>query len=182
MSNDLRCWMRLIEGNDSRKDASDEDDRVFDAYLKKNRIDWRDQRSQEEWDRLRADALANRDRYPVPISDAAFLYHGTSKARLPLIARQGLLPSEKSRWNKDVGIGDWSLDKIFFTDTISSATFYAKEASKTRPVILRVARKKLDGAKSDFKDKDGSVYVVHRVPPDDIQFWNGRKWAPLKRP
>lgn len=181
MKSDFRRWMRLVEGDDTRKDVSDEDDRIFQAYIKKNQIDWRDRRSQEEWDRLRADALANRDRYPVPVSDPAFLYHGTSKARLPLIAHQGLLPSEKSRWSKDVGIGSWSLGKVFFTDTIRNATFYAKEASKTRPVILRVGLHKLADSNPDPKEVDGNIYIERPVPPEDMEMWNGRKWAPLTR-
>ncbi len=59
----------------------------------------------------------SRDPFQNIIEEPGYLYHGTAKARIPYIKRDGLVPSTKSRWSKDPFIGDWSIGKVFFTSS-----------------------------------------------------------------
>jgi hypothetical protein len=163
-------------------EADAEDARLFSAYLKKKGIDTTDlvRMDDAEKEQLRADARANRHQYPIPVTEPDFLYHGTAKARMPAILRDGLVPAQRSRWTRDVFIGDWSVGKILFTSTIGRAEFYASQASKSRPVILRVPRVELADAVPDPKETEGNYYIERPVPPTVIEYWNGRKWVRMK--
>lgn len=109
----------------------------------------------------------------------AYLYHGTAQARLPGIRHDGLLPAEKSRWSKDPFIGNHSIGKIHFVDSFDRAVFYAREASKTRPAILRMPRQAVADLQPDPRERDGAFYSERPVAPEHIERWNGKKWVPL---
>lgn len=160
-------------------DRDDEAMRRLEAYLKKEKIDWRSQ----EWrnsDRAAVDAhiAANPSRYPIPQTDNAYLYHGTAKARLPAIARQGLAPQDKTRWGKD-GLAWNAVGRVFFADTVRKALFYAEQASKTRPVLLRVRRQDIRALQPDVGETEGSFFTTTTIPPRQIEYWNGQRWMPL---
>lgn len=161
-----------------RQDHDFEEDRILQAYLKKNKIDWRTVKS-EDWHIIRQDALLNSDLYPIPITESEYLYHGTAKTRLPNILNLGLIPAERSRWQKDPFIGGWSIGKVFLCDTIHSAEFYATQASKNHPVILRVLKSNLSDLKIDLKEKSGHFYVDHIIDPGEIEVWNGKQWKEI---
>ena len=98
--------------SDGHRDAIDEENRIFAVYCARHRIDWRDfhRMGAAEVGLLRAEALANRHLYPIPVSEPGYLYHGTSKARLAHIKCQGLLPSERmvGTGNLSSGTGRWA--------------------------------------------------------------------------
>lgn len=164
----------MTEGRD---ETWAEEERIVAAYRKKHGL------GQFGWDseseRHRSIALANRHLYPIPVTEPDYLYHGTAKARLPQIAKDGLIPSTRSRWSRAPFIGDHSVGKVFFADTVRGAEFYASEASKTRPALLRVRRAALTGTKPDPKDDDGSYFIERRVPPEHIELWTGKLWTPI---
>ena len=167
----------LVESQVLRKDAADEDDRVFLAYCKKHKIK-ASTLNNEELHRKYAEAIANRDQYPIPISDPKFLYHGTARINLSKITLNGLQPSEKTNGR---ALAAHSLGRVFFTETISNALFYALRASgygKTQ-ALLRVHRDAVNDAQPDGEDSGGSVFVERPVPADQIEVWNGRKWIPI---
>jgi hypothetical protein len=165
--------------SDGHRDAIDEENRIFAVYCARHRIDWRDFHCMgaAEVGLLRAEALANRHLYPIPVSEPGYLYHGTSKARLAHIKCQGLLPSERSRWTRDPFIGDWSLGKVFFSATVRMANFHAGQASKTRPALIRVPGGVLTDINPDPKEEAGNFYVERPVPPEHVEFWGGREWC-----
>lgn len=164
---------------DLRTPTASEDERVWESYAIRNKIDWRDRRCAEEWARLRADALANRHLYPIPITEGAYRYHGTARVRLPRIVVDGLIPSERSRWSRDPFVGNWSLGKVFFSDTVEKAAYYAKQASSVNPIILRVLSSALLDPEPDHLETVGSCYVEFTVPPTQIEVWAGRKWKQI---
>jgi len=111
--------------------------------------------------------------------DDAYLYHGTAQARLPNIKRIGLEPAKKSRWSRDPFIGNHSLGKIHFADSFDSAVFYAREASRTRPAILRVPRQAITDLQPDPKEEAGAYYTERPVSPEQIEVWTGKAWRRL---
>lgn len=156
-----------------RADFDDEDYRVFLAYCREHRIKISDL-SDDDLRRLYAEALSQRDAYPIPISDPAYLYHGTAKNNLPSIAEHGLRSSAREKKWRNPELTAHSDGKVFFTQTIRSAMFYAIRASKNN-VICRVARADLQDARPDEKDEE-ALFVERVVPPDEVEFWNGREW------
>lgn len=116
---------------------------------------------------------------PQPVSDEiGYLYHGTSKARVPSIRRDGLVVSKKSRFARDPFIGDYSIGKLFFTTSIDKAKFYALEASKSKPILLRVPTTSVPNTTEDTKDTY-SVFVEQSIPPSVIEYWSGTAWTPI---
>jgi RNA:NAD 2'-phosphotransferase (TPT1/KptA family) len=169
-------YKEIIEAYDRfASDQEEENSRLLAAYCKKHRIGRFDQLNmgRDEWDRIRAEALKNHNLYPVPKTDPNYLYHGTAKIRLHTIAYQGLLPQEKSRWSKE------GYSRVFFADTISKAEFYASQASKSKPVILRVLRDFLHDAKPDTKEEEGCYFVEHGIPSSQIEIWTGKEWKKI---
>lgn len=122
---------------------------------------------------------------PLDIFDAdhedGWLYHGTSQARLPGIRREGLTPQEKTRWARDVGIGQHGVGRVFFAERLSKGCFYAREASKTRPALLRVRQDALPDMRPDPKE-ERCWYVERPVPVGHAEIWNGGAWRPLAAP
>lgn len=167
--------------------TSDEDraerDRIFAVYLRRHGIDLTDMMRMDdaEIERLRADALANRHLYPVPTTEPDYLYHGTSRARLPLIAQDGLIPSQRSRWTKD-GYEANCLGRVFFTKRVDGAEFYAREASKSCPLILRVRRDALADMQDDPKETEGNYFVEREVSPEQVEAWTAKGWTWLREP
>jgi hypothetical protein len=167
-------------------DARDEDERVFEAFLAREALDatslGRMTRPQVEG--LRSAAMASRHEFRIPITDRDYLYHGTSVARLAPVAAEGLLVGDpsRSRWTRDVGIGTWSFGKVFFTDTVRNAMFYAREASRSRPVLLRVASDALQDLRPDIKETEGSFYVEREVEPHLVEAWTRGRWKALAAP
>jgi hypothetical protein len=179
MRNLINLVSNLFE-NLSKREAEFEERSVVAAYIKRNKISDNDLMgmSDDEIIKLRADALANRSLYPIPTTDVAYLYHGTAKARLPGIRAEGLVPSVKSRWARS-GLTHHSLGRVFFANTVSKADFYARNASRTSFIILRVLSSNLEDAQPDVNEEDGCFFVERIVPPEAIEFWNGKKWSPL---
>jgi hypothetical protein len=112
------------------------------------------------------------------IEEPGYLYHGTAKTRLPGIRREGLKPSTKSRFSRDPFIGDYSLGKVFFATNVDKAKFYALEASKPQPMLLRVPVSAAPNAAEDTKDTD-SVFVEKPIPATVIEYWSGKAWKPV---
>ena len=171
------------DGSNQRfsQDSKQEKERIVSAYMKKNKLDWKTLRlSDDELKALRTDALSNKHLYPIPTTDRDYLYHGTAKARLSNILERGLSPQERSRWSKE-GYGEHSKGRIFLTDTVSKAEFYAREASKSHPVILRVHKDSLSDLTPDNKETPGSFFTTHTIPSKNIEFWNGKKWSSLMK-
>jgi hypothetical protein len=167
-------------------DARDEDERVFEAFLAREALDSTSlgRMSRPEVEGLRSSAMAARHEFHIPVTDRDYLYHGTSVARLALVAAEGLLVGDpsRSRWTRDVGIGTWSYGKVFFTDTVRNAMFYASEASRSRPVLLRVLSDALQDRRPDIKETDGSFYVEREVEPQLVEAWTRGRWKPLAAP
>jgi hypothetical protein len=165
-------------GDPVQKDADAEIERIFRSYLRKRGFDGTDliRMSGSDLERLRTDAIANRQHYPVPTTDPAFLYHGTSRGRLKCIVIQGLLPSDRDTWGREIGLADWSLDKVFVIDTVGRAEFYARQKAKRSPVIIRVRRTAIKDIEDDIKEQPGSYFVRRAIPVEDVEFWSGREW------
>jgi hypothetical protein len=163
----------------AREDSADEDDRVFLAYCRKHKIKVSDL-SDAEFRKRHAEALADRESYPIPTSDPQFLYHGTNTANLPKIALQGLRQSNQTHTQTgNVALATHSLGKVFFTTTIRNATFYAVRAgARKRVALLRVRRDALPDMQPDSQDSE-SFLVDRAVPADQIEVWNGRRWSSL---
>lgn len=160
----------------ARKDAADEDDRVFLAYCQKHKLKVSDL-SHEDLSRYYAAALADRNQYPIPISEPEFLYHGTNKANLVKIAQRGLMPSERTQ-TRNPTLTAHASGRVFFTDTIRNATFYAiRTGARQKSVaLLRVRRDALSDVQPDSKDESS---IERTVPVDQIEVWNGLMWARL---
>jgi hypothetical protein len=165
---------------DAAREQSDEEGRIIGVYLKKNRISLDDlsRMNDEQVERLKHDAFTNRHLYPVPRTEAGYLYHGTSKTCLPQIKIEGLKPSEKSRWERS-GMTANSLGRVFFTSTVSMAEFYGRHASRKQYIFLRVRLDDLPDRKPDTKEEEGSFYVERSVPPSQIEMWTGKGWSRL---
>jgi hypothetical protein len=167
-------------------DLEDEEDRVFEAFLVRMRLDSTTlgRMSNSDIWALRASALSSRNDFPIPTTDRRYLYHGTSVARLAAISARGLLlgDASRSRWTKDVGIGTWSYGKVFVADTVRAAIFYAREASRTRPVLLRLSAADLPDRLPDPKEAQGSYYVEREVGPDLVEAWSRGRWKKLASP
>jgi len=168
-----------------QSDRENEMDRVFAAYCKEHKIDRVDLDDillrgggHNAIQELMQKAWAERDLYAIPRTDADHLYHGTAKARLASIQADGLAPQERSRWAKDGYAGHCS-GRVFFTDTISNAMFYAREASKTSPALLRVNRSALNDLQADAREVDGNWFIEGAVPPHEIEAWSGKGWKQL---
>jgi RNA:NAD 2'-phosphotransferase (TPT1/KptA family) len=114
------------------------------------------------------------------VVEPSFLYHGTGRARLPGITSQGLVPSTRSRFAKDPFVGTHSLGKVFLTIDPRKAWFYAKEASRTAPLLLRIAVDDVEEAVEDPKDAN-SVHIDRVVDPSRIERWTAQGWKPLSR-
>jgi hypothetical protein len=113
------------------------------------------------------------------VVEPGFLYHGTGRARLPGITSQGLVPSTRSRFARDPFVGAHSLGKVFLTTDPRKAWFYAREASKTAPLLLRIAVDDVEEVVQDAKETD-SVYVDRVVDASALQRWSGSCWKPLR--
>lgn len=164
----------------ARADAADEDDRVFLAYCRRHRIRLSDV-GDDELARRYAEALADRHLYPIPVSDPAFLYHGTPRARLAAISEEGLVPSTRPR-TRSAGIAAHSRGRVFLTTTVRQAEFYARRASGGRPtVLLRVPAELAPDVRRDDLD-DGSFFVERGIPPERIEAWDGSAWKALAAP
>jgi len=133
---------------------------------------------------------------------AAPLFHATSYAAVARIAVEGLRPTAGGgtfRWGSYAG---HSAGKVFLAaDPWAARAWFAKveqaiehnagdadpddleeHAERIVPVLLRVNGRWHAVAKVDpVGDRDiaGSLYVEQAVPPQDIEWWNGRAWAPL---
>jgi hypothetical protein len=159
-------------------DTDDEDRRILNAHLKKHRFDQsaRNEFSVEDWERLQAEALSNRNLYPIPTTDPDYLYHGTSKERINHIKHQGLVPQDRTRWAKS-GYTLHATGRIFFTDTVKKALFYAGVASRTQSALTRVRREFLPDIQPDPKEDEGNYFVNRSVPVDQVEVWNGKTWV-----
>lgn len=167
--------MRLVEVS-----LTPEENRLFIAYREKNGIDLTAlmHMSPDEIEHLWQDAVANKHRYPIPVTEPGFLYHGTARTRLAAIRREGLIPSTKSRWSKTSVGGLHSLGRIFFTPSIDKAEFYARAASRTSPLMLRVRVEHVANPQGDVQEEN-CVFTTTGIPPEHIERWNGRKWTGL---
>lgn len=167
--------------NDGRDERFSRD-RLFKAYLDKIGVGANDliRMSPEDIDGLRKEAERNKHRLTYPYHEPGYVYHGTSRARLSKIKTEGLVPSEKSRWTKTVGVGNWSLGKTFFARSLASAFFYAESASSTRPAVLRTEMDNLIDARDDHLEQEGtSIFITHPISPEKLEIWTGRGWKSL---
>lgn len=164
-----------------RKDQSDETMRRFEVYTRSHRLTANDifHLTDAELAEIFRVLDESPEDYPIPVTEPEYLYHGTAKARLHLIVEEGLVPSVKSRHAKTVGVGEWSLGKVFFADTVSSAMWYAKHASKTNPALVRVSIDTLDDRVPDDKEEDGCFYVSRAVDAAEVEVWQKSGWTPL---
>jgi hypothetical protein len=124
---------------------------------------------------------SDQSQYSIPTTDAAYLYHGTSKRNLDNIKYQGLVPRTNVTMRRGRSHATHSLVRIFFADTIANAEFYALRrggmgANKRK--ILRVRRDFLPDIQPD-KEDDGGFFIERAVPPDQVEFWNGKAWTSL---
>lgn len=157
-----------------------EADRLFAAWLRSVEIPESDlfRRSTEEIAELRR--RAGSSGVQIPRTSPGFLYHGTSLARASLIRLQGLVPGAKSGWTGD-GFASHVQGRVFFCDTVAKASFYAREMSRARPAILRIACDDLPDRAEDRLDTDGSFFVCRPVPAVHLQIWKGSGWFRLFR-
>lgn len=162
----------------TRKDAQEEDDRVFLAYCQRHKLRINSLSNKEFYEHY-ARALANRHLYPIPLSDPQYLYHGTAKANIAKVAQNGLFPSILPN-TKRFNLVKHSLGRVFFADTISSAFFYAIRAvgRKKQKVIMRVLRDNLPDAQEDIMDSN-CVFIERTIPSEEIEVWNGSMWSKL---
>ena len=168
----MRLLIDLIEAaNDTR-----DDERVFLAYCKKHGIKIADLTSSDFADHY-ANAMANREQYPIPSSSHDFLYHGTKASNLAGIARHGLSPSTTTA-TKNVSLASHVAGRVFLTTTIENAEFYAlRAAGRKAQVILRVPRATVAGELVPDELDENSFYISRAIPPSEIECWNGQAWV-----
>lgn len=130
------------------------------------------------------------------------LFHATSYAAVTRIATQGLQPTAGGatfRWGSYAG---HSAGKVFLAaDPFAARWWWGKvrealeynagdpdpddleaHAERIVPVLLRIHGRWRAAAKVDpvgDRDVPGSLYVERAIPSQDIEWWNGRAWAPL---
>jgi hypothetical protein len=161
--------------------AEEEADRIFLAYCRKHRIRISDL-DQQELSSLYSEALANRTLYPIPTTEPDFYYHGTTRAKLPEISRHGLVPSLRPN-TRDASLKMHSLHRVFFTETIRNAEFYAMRSRRGQRgpiVLLRVRRDALPDIQPDAQDPR-SGYIERTLDASQIEIWNGDAWVSLLR-
>lgn len=125
------------------------------------------------------------------------VYHATLATYLPSIAEHGLVPSTGRGGGVGKGAyGSWSQNKVFVSGPSDAFYWFGRveehgEAGSDDvrrdaaiPVMLRMRdlRRLLQAdtvAKSE--GQDDSYYVRRRIPPNQIEVFNGLKWVPVDR-
>ena len=131
------------------------------------------------------DILAYVISYDEPITEGAatenYLYHGTSRRALGSIRIHGLTPKESKRSRFGASYKMNSDGRIFFTDDLNKAEWYAKDLAPSNPAILRVKKSAIRDAREDTLDTR-SFYITHRVPPQEIEVLGARGWVRIAKP
>lgn len=131
------------------------------------------------------DILAYVISYDEPITEGAatdnYLYHGTSRRALGSIRIHGLTPKESKRSRFGASYKLNSDGRIFFTDDLNKAEWYAKDLAPSNPAILRVKKNAIRDAREDTLDTR-SFYITHSVPPQEIEVLGARGWVRIAKP
>lgn len=160
-------------------DLSPTECRLLRSYCDKNDFDLQTLAGMTEDERnvFFQSIIDDPKRYPTPITEPNYFYHGTTKDRIPLIKRDGLIPSKKSRWSNTTIGTDHSMGRIFFSSNLDVAEWYATRWTK-KSIILRVPSRSITEFEVDPEERD-SIFVTAPVVPSQIEAWNGRKWVRL---
>lgn len=126
-----------------------------------------------------------------------FIYHVTTAAKLPSIAEHGLVPSRGTGGGVGrYGYQDWSRGKVFLTGKRDAFYWHGRveahaedqtddlRGDRAVPVVLRVKnlRRMLQAdtvARSE--GQDDSYFVRRRIPPGQLQVFDGQRWVSVER-
>lgn len=127
--------------------------------------------------------------------DLPVLYHATLAGYLPAIAEAGLVPSTGRGAGVGKGAyGSWSRGKVFLSGPEDAFFWFSTveqhaDSDNVRedgavPVMLRVQnlrRLLQDDTVAHAEYKTDSYYVRRRIPPAQLEVFNGSRWVKISR-
>ncbi len=127
--------------------------------------------------------------------DLPVLYHATLAGYLPAIAEAGLVPSTGRGAGVGKGAyGSWSRGKVFLSGPEDAFFWFSTveqhaDSDNVRedgavPVMLRVQnlrRLLQDDTVAHAEFKTDSYYVRRRIPPAQLEVFNGSRWVKISR-
>lgn len=129
--------------------------------------------------------------------DLPVLYHATLAGYLPAIAEAGLMPSTgRGAGVGKGGYGGWSQGKVFLSGPQDAFYWFTRveehgEAGSDDirrdgavPVLLRIQnlrRMLQDDTVARAENQSDSYYVRRRIPPAQLEVFNGARWVKIDR-
>lgn len=129
--------------------------------------------------------------------DLPVLYHATLAGYLPAIAEAGLVPSTGRGAGVGKGAyGSWSRGKVFLSGPENAFFWFSMVERHAEvisdnirqdgavPVLLRIKnlrRLLQDDTVAQAEHQGDSYYVRRRIPPAQLEVFNGQRWVKIDR-